>query len=129
MDPIQVPSKVLKFFFAGAIVVYFGMNLVIEKVILMDTEEGFVYKPDDEIAMLLLYIFAGVSLFNAGLQFVVPSWVKYNADLVRYTLCESIAVLGFLLFLLNGQMIHSWVFMAVAMLLLLFGDRKSQKAL
>lgn len=138
MDSTQVPSKVLKFFFAGSIVAYFGMNFVIEKVILMETEEGFVYKPDDEVAMLLLYVFAGVSLLNAGLQFVVPSWIRsklnspsgdYNADLVRYALCETIGVLGFLLFVLSGQKVESWIFMGVAMLLLLFGDRKGQKVL
>lgn len=114
------------------------MTFLMEEVILMDIEGGFVYGPQDEIAMTLLYVFAGVSLLNAGLQFVVPAWLRskfnnpageLNADVVRYALCESISVLGFVLFLLNGQRVHSWVFMAVAMLLLLFGDRRSQQAL
>lgn len=117
-------------------VVYFGMTLLIKAVVLTDMEGGFVYLPQDETAQLLLYVFAGVAVLSLVLQFVVPGRIRsmnpavnLDPDMVRYALCESIAILGLLLFLLSGQMVESWVFIGVALLTLLFGDRQATKAL
>ena len=125
----QLSPKFIKFFFTGGIVVYFGMTFLIKAVILEDVEGGFVFGPDDEIAQLLLYVFAGVSIFALVLQFILPRLLKSSAEMVRLTLCESIGILGFVFFLMSGQMVESWIFMGVSLLALLFGERQPTKAL
>lgn len=135
---VDTVSKILKLAMAASMVLWFGMTILLEEVILMDTEGGFVYAPQDPEAQLLLYAFAGVSVMNLILQFIVPNWMRIrqntasghlSAALVRFALCESVAVLGFLLFLLNGQKLESWIFISLALLALLFGDRQARKAL
>ena len=134
----QQASKILKFFFGLSIVTYFGMTFLIEKVILMDTEAGFVYEPYDEKAMMLLYGAIGAAFFLLILQFIIPKQIHshsttpgghFAADIVRYVFCEAIAVFGFLLFLISSQTLYAWIFMGVAMFTLFLGDVQDRKAL
>lgn len=131
-------SKFLKIAFAFSILVFFGMTFLIEYYVLYDTDLGFINKPEDGMTEMLLSIFVGFSILTLALQFILPEKLRarattpaaaLNVDMIRYALCESIAVLGFLLFLYVGEMQISWIFMAVALLALLFGDRAKQKAL
>lgn len=131
-------GKFLKYVFAASILVWFGMTFLVEEFALMDITAGFVYEPRDPEALMILYILAAFSALTMVLQFLVPNWLKtrfpnpagtLNVDLIRYAFCESIAVFGFLVFLLSSQRVESWIFMGLALLLLLFGDRAATKAL
>lgn len=128
----------LKLIIALSIVVYFGMTFLLEYYVFMGDEVGFVYASDAPEAKQFLYIFAGISAFNFVLQFFIPRIMAarltvtngfLTGAILRIALCESIAVLGFLNYLMSGFKIESWVFMAVALIALLFGDRKVEKAL
>lgn len=135
---LETTRKIFQGFFGISILTFFGMTFLIENFILSDITAGFVYEPTDPLAEMLLFMFAGVSLVFLVLQFIFPAYLrsrattpemKLSADIIRFAICEAIAIFGFLLFLLSSQMTASWVFMGAAFLALLFGDRHAQKAL
>lgn len=127
------PSRDLTFFkfiLAASVAVYGFLIVMLENYVLDGTESGFNYAPSDLFSQQLLYIFAGVAVLNGVLQFVVPARIKNPeaAFFIRLALCESIALLGFLLYLLSGFITEAFVFIGVSFLLVLLGDR-AQKAL
>lgn len=123
--------KSLKGFFGLSILVYGLMSFILTQTVLVDMNGGFVMKADDPAAQQYLYIFSGLSLLMFVAQFLVPPLIKIEptSSISRFAFCEAIAVWGFVLFLMTGQMIPSFVMMGLGLLTLVFGDRKGQKAL
>ncbi len=134
----QQTVRLLKIIIALSIVVYFGMTFLLKHYVFMGDDNGFVYAPDAPEARQLLYIFAGISAFNFVFQFFITQIFSAKTTtqqgsmgvaVLRIAICESIAVLGFLTYLLSGLQVESWIFMGTSLIALLFGDRKVEKAL
>lgn len=123
--------KILKGFFSLSIVVYAVMGFLIENVVLMDTEGGFVTEAGDPAAQQYLYLFSGMAFMMFVLQFILPSKIKVepNASIIRYALCEAIGVFGFILYLMTALWIPSAILLGIALFTLLFLDRRAQAAL
>ncbi|QQR55174.1 hypothetical protein IPG41_01245 [Candidatus Peregrinibacteria bacterium] len=127
------PSKDLMFFkfiLATSVVVYGLLIVLLEKFILSEAEGGFTNVPSDPLSQQLLLIFAGVAVLSGILQFALPARIKNPeaAFFIRLALCESIALLGFFLYLLSGFITEAYLFIGVSFLLILFGNR-AQKTL
>ncbi len=114
------------------------MTFVLNSYVLENSGAGFVYSPIDTEANQFLIIFAVLAAGSLGMQFFVPRLLAaklttpqgaLSVSIIRMALCESIAVFGFLNFLMSGLKVESWVFMAVAFIALMLGDRKAEKAL
>lgn len=112
-------SKILKWAFAGSILIYFALTFLVQETIVMDMGT----------AQLFTYTFLGLAVVNAGLQFTLPRRISTepSASIVRYALCESVGIFGLVLFLIGAPVIYAWVLMALATLLLLFGERSPSK--
>ncbi len=84
----------------------------------MDSTGGFIYENGTELPQTILYSFSVISAVLFGIQFQVPKWISNELvqSIVRYALCEAIAIFGFLLFLFGGDFTKMLLFLGVSLL-------------
>lgn len=137
-NPPQNTTKFFKACFAFSMVMYFVVSLLIQNFIFLGSKRGFLYEAHDDDALFFSYLFLGLALLPWVLQFLLPAQLRsraktpqdvFTAEICRFILCESIAALGFVLFLVTGNEIASWSLIGVGFLTLLFGARESQQTL
>lgn len=114
----QVTRKLLWYFFVLSISAYIMDAILIEKYVLMDSTGGFIYENGTELPSTILYSFSAVSFVLFGIQFQVPKWIANELvqSIVRYALCEAIAIFGFLLFLFGGDFQKMLLFLGLSLI-------------